>query len=765
MNQSNVEKENNEIKIINTGCCHDCGGRCTLKAHVKDGKIIRFETDNGEDPQLRACLRGRAYRQKVYHPNRLKYPMRRIGERGEGKFERISWDEALDIVANKMKEIKEKYGNSSILFVPGAGNQGMLHGVTPVGLMLNQFGGYTRMWGAASYEGPLFASMATYGTMMTGNAREDMLNSNLIIMWGWNPANTVWDPGTPLMLARAREKGIKIINIDPIFTDSAAVLADQWIPIRPGTDSAMLIAMAYVIITENLQDQNFIDKYTVGYYKYKAYIVGEVDGVPKTPEWAEAITKVPAHTIINLAKEYAMSKPAALIAGWGPARTALGEQYSRAANVLCAITGNIGIKGGYASGFMRAYYSRETVISSRRKQTGPIKKDEKKESEQKQTPRGNPVDFRAPPRKDALYKLRGGTNPARTRIHFNEYYDAILQGREGGFPADLKMAYIAAENRLNQYSNVNKGIKALKSLEFIVVHEQFMTPTAKFADILLPINTFMERNDIAVPWLGSPYYIYLNKAIDSLYESKSDLEICKELAKKLGIEAGLLNLPEEQILRIFTSPRKDIKSYDEMKRDGFYKVKVDEPFVAFREQIEDPENNPFPTLSGKIEIYCEHMAELNIPNMPPIPKYLSHEEHYDAPLAKKYPLQLLTPHNKRRTHSSLSMIPWLEEVEPHGVWINPIDANERKISHGDLVDIFNDRGRVRIPANITERIVPGTVVIYQGAWYNPDKDGVDHGGCGNVLTKDTRSPGGAFPMNSALVEVELYEKKKSEGSS
>ncbi|MFX1324606.1 MAG: molybdopterin-dependent oxidoreductase [Promethearchaeota archaeon] len=765
MNQSDIEAENNNFKIINTGCCHDCGGRCTLKAHVKDGKIIRFETDNGEDPQLRACLRGRAYRQKVYHPDRLKYPMRRIGERGEGKFERISWDEALDIVANKMKEIKEKYGNSSILFVPGSGNQGMLHGVTPVGLMLNQFGGYTRMWGAASYEGPLFATMATYGTMMTGNAREDLLNSNLIIMWGWNPANTVWDPGTPLMLARAREKGIKVVNVDPIFTDSAAVLADQWIPIRPGTDSAMLIAMAYVIITENLQDQKFIDKFTEGYEKYKAYIMGEEDGIPKTPEWAEKITKVPINTIINLAKEYATNKPAALIAGWGPARTALGEQYSRAANVLCAITGNIGIKGGYASGFMRAYYSRETVTSSRKKQTGPIKQEERKETEQKQTPRGNPVDFQAPPRKDALYKLRGGTNPASTRIHFNEYYDAILQGREGGFPADLKMAYIAAENRLNQYSNVNKGIKALKSLEFIVIHEQFMTPTAKFADILLPINTFMERNDIAVPWLGSPYYIYLNKAIDSLYESKSDLEICKELAKKLGIEAGLLNLPEEQILRIFTSPRKDIKSYDEMKRDGFYKVKVKEPFVAFKEQIEDPENNPFPTLSGKIEIYCEHIAELNIPNMPPIPKYLSHEEHYDAALAKKYPLQLLTPHNKRRTHSSLSMIPWLEEVESHAVWINPIDANERKISHGDLVDIFNDRGRVRIPAKVTERIVPGAVVIYQGAWYNPDKNGVDHGGCGNVLTNDTRSPGGAFPMNSALVEVELYEKKNSEGSS
>ncbi|MHA1883885.1 MAG: molybdopterin-dependent oxidoreductase [Promethearchaeota archaeon] len=764
MSKDNTEVKESDIKIINTGCCHDCGGRCTLKAHVKDGKIIRFETDNGEDPQLRACLRGRVYRQKVYHQDRLKYPMRRIGERGEGKFERITWDEAYEEVATKMKEIKEKYGNSSILFVPGAGNQGLLHGVTPVGVMLNQFGGYTRMWGIPSYEGALFASMATYGTMMTGNAREDLLNSKLIIMWGWNPANTVWDPGTPLWLAKARENGIKIINIDPIFTDSAAVLANQWIPIRPGTDAAMLNAMAYVIISENLQDQPFIDKYTVGFEKYKAHLMGYDDGIPKTPQWAEEITTVPAEIIISLAREYATNKPAALMAGWGPARTARGEIYSRAANILCTITGNIGIRGGYASGFMRAYYSRETVSSDKKKKSGPISDKEREEMKKKQTPRGNPVDWGAPPRKDSLYKLRGGTNPASTRIHFNEYYDAILQGKKGGFPADLKMAYIAAENRLNQYSNVNKGVKALKSLEFIVVHEQFMTPTAKFADILFPVNTFMERNDVAVPWLGSPYYIYLNKAIDSLYESKSDLEICKGLAKKLGIQPGLLSLTEDQILRIFTGPRKDIGSYEEMKRDGFYKVKVEEPFVAFKEQIEDPETNPFPTLSGKIEIYCDHIAELNIENMPPIPTYLSHEEHYDAPKAKEYPLQLLTPHNKRRTHSSISMIPWLEEIEPHMVWINTKDAEERGINFGDMVDVFNDRGRVRISARVTERIIPGTVAVYQGAWYNPDKDGVDLGGCGNVLTKDSYSPGGAFPMNSALVQVELFSKKQSEGS-
>ena len=750
---------NDDIKIINTGCCHDCGGRCVLRAHIKNGKIIRFETDNGEEPQIRACMRGRAYRQRVYHPDRLKYPLRRIGERGKGKFERISWDEALEEVASKLKEIKEKYGNPSILLIAGGGNQGMIHGVVPVGLMLNMFGGYTRFWGAPSYEGAIFASMATYGTITTGSAREDLLNSKLIIMWGWNPANTIWDPGTSLMLAKVREKGIKIYAIDPIFTDSAATFADKWIPIRPGTDAAMLIAMAYVIITENLQDQSFIDKYTVGFDKYKNYILGIDDGIPKTPAWAEAITTVPAEIISNLARDYAKNKPAALIAGWGPARTARGEQYSRAANVLTAITGNIGIDGGYASGFMRAYSSREMMVpgGKKKKKEGPYKEERKRS---KPRPQDNPVDMGAPPRKYSLHKLRGGTNPASTRVHINDLYNLILQGRNGGYPADIKMAYVVATNRLNQYGNIKRGVEAFKSLEFIVIHEQFMTPTAKYADIILPVNTFMERIDAAVPWLGSPYYIYLNKAIDSLYESKSDLEICRELSKKLDIKGSLLNLSEDQILHIFTGARKDILNYNKMKKDGYCKVKVEEPFVAFKEQIRDPENNPFPTLSSKIEIYCEHMEEMNHSMLPPIPKYLSHSEHYDAPKAKIYPLQLLTPHNKRRTHSTLHNMPWLEEIETHAVWINPVDASERGIKNDDLVHVFNDRGKIRILAKVTERIMPGVVCVHQGAWYNPNEEGVDLGGCANVLTNDGYSPGGACPMNSALVQVELHTKKQ-----
>lgn len=753
MSDNLKEDIQNKIEIVNTGCCHDCGGRCVLRAHIKEGKIIAITTDNDEKPQLRACLRGRAYRQRVYSPKRLKYPLRRVGEKGKGEFERISWDEALDIVANKLKETKEKFGNNSILLIPGGGNQGMIHGVIPVALMLNKFGGYTRMWGSPSYEGALFASMATYGTITTGNSRQDLLNSNLIIMWGWNPANTVWDPGTSLILAKAREKGIKIISIDPIYTDSAATYADQWIPIRPGTDTAVLLSIGYVIISENLYDKDFISKYTLGFDKYKDHVMGYEDDIPKTPRWAEEISSVPADKIQQLAREYATAKPAALIAGWGPARSAYGEQYSRAANILTALTGNIGISGGYASGFMRAYSSRE------RRVPGTKQKDSKSD---KPRLKDNPVDFKAPPRKYSLYKLHGGTNPANTRIHYNDYYDAILKGKEGGYPADLKLGYVVATNRLNQYGNVNKGVKALKKLDFMVVHEQFMTPTAKFADIILPVNTFMERDDAAVPWLGAPYYLYLNKAIDSLYESKSDFEICKELSKRLGIELDLFQLTEKQLLRMFISLRPDIKSFRNFKKRGYCKVHLEEPFIAFKKQIENLEKNSFPTLSGKIEIYSEHMDELDHPNLPPIPNYLPHEESHNSPKTKEFPLQLITPHNKRRTHSTLHDIPWLEEVEPHRAWINPKDANKRNIRDNDIVDIFNERGRIRIPANVTERIIPGTVCVYQGAWYNPNDEGVDIGGCANVLTKDDYSPGGAFPFNSNLVQVELTSKEELE---
>ncbi len=719
-------------EIIRSGGCHDCGGKCIHRVHVKDGKIVRIETDNGEEPQLRSCLRGRSYRQRVYSPDRLRYPMKRVGSRGEGKFERISWDEALDTIATELKEVKETYGPAAILHVFSSGSTGYLHNWQAVQRLLNLFGGCTVRWGTPSAEGSVFASIATYGTLYTAHTRDDLVNSRLIVMWGWNPAVTIQGTNTSLYFAQAKEAGTKIISVDPRFTDSTAVFADQWVPIRPGTDVAAMIAMAYVIIKENLQDQKFLDTYTVGFDKFKDYVLGIEDGIPKTPAWAEPITNVPAATIENLARAYATNKPAALMPGHGPARAAYGEQFHRATSTLAAMTGNIGIHGGNPAGFGTD-------------RLGP------------RVPEGeNPVEQGAP----SLGYIGGGvldsTIKSRYRVHGSKVWDAILKGKAGGYPSDFKLLYIVDSNCLNQHLNSNKGVEALKKIEFIVVHEQFMTATARFADILLPINTIMERNDIHRPLYPGFYYIYSNKAIQPLCESKSDFEIAIDLAPRLGVTNYGYKTEDEWLRYILEKCHDlygDVCGYDELKSKGVYKLQHREPVVAFKAQIEEPDNNPFPTTSGKIEIYSQQIAALDHPEIPPIPKYIEAWESRSDPLSSIYPLQLITTHSRRRANSTYDNIPWLKETEPNSIMINSADAQTRGINNGDQVRVFNDRGEMIIQAKVTERIMPGVVDIGQGAWFMPDEMGIDKGGCANVLTKDEHSPGGAFPFNTCLVEV------------
>ena len=219
-------------KVVMSGCSQDCGGRCVLKFYVKDGEIRRIETDDGEEPQLRACVRGRAYRQKVYAPERLFYPMKRVGARGEGKFERISWDEALGKVSSELVRVRDNYGPEAIGFLAGTGHaQALLHHRNAVSRLLNLLGGYTSYWGGASAEGSVFANQVTYGTLVTGHNRDDHVNSKLLIFWGWNPMVTIQSTLTSYYLMQAKEKGTKIICVDPRFTDTCALLADQWIPI------------------------------------------------------------------------------------------------------------------------------------------------------------------------------------------------------------------------------------------------------------------------------------------------------------------------------------------------------------------------------------------------------------------------------------------------------------------------------------------------------------------------------------------------------
>jgi len=737
MTAGEASRAGGEVRIVRASATFDCGGRCPLRLHVKDNRIVRVEGDDAPEPdQLRTCLRCRAYRQMVHHPERLMYPQKRIGAKGEGKFARISWDEALETLAGELKRVKETYGPESIFLATGGGYLAGLHNPgLAAARLLNQFGGFTTHYGNISSEGAVWASLTTYGSVMVGHSRDDLMNSKLIILWGWDPARMISGTNTMYHLIRAKENGAKVISIDPRYHDTAAVLADEWIPIRPGTDTAVMVAMAQVMIRENLHDQAFLDKYTVGFDKFADYVLGREDGLEKTPAWAAEISGVPAETIERLAREYAATKPAALMDCQGPARSAMGEQYNRCAATLCAMTGNVGRPGGSAGGGLMGI----PVAHMFRMPGIP--------------PGKNPVEMKGPKIKGTL-DIR---DRVVMRVHINKIFDAILEGKKGGYPADIKLVWSMCNNYLNQTGNSNKAARALKKLEYLAVNELFMTPQARYADLLLPVTSAAERSDLTRPWPSGPYYIFINRALEPLGECKSDLDIAAELAERLGIK-DFKPFSDEEYLRMFMDQDPEmaaqIKDFEKFKKEGVHRVRLPEPIVAFKEQIDEIEKNPFPTPSGKIEIYSQRVADMNHPLCPPIPKYMRTPEDRFDPLAEKYPLQLLTPHPKNRVHSELYKVEWLREVEPHRVWINPVDAEARGVRNGDEVYVFNDRGRVAITAWVTERIIPGVVCIFEGAWYHPDENGVDRGACANTLTNDAYSGGGASVLNTALVQVE-----------
>lgn len=369
-------------KVIWSACTVNCGSRCPLRMHVVDGEIKYVETDNtGDDNydglhRVRACLRGRSMRRRVYNPDRLKYPMKRVGARGEGKFERISWEEAYDIIATNMQRLIKEYGNESIYLNYGTGTLGgtmtrSAPGNTTVARLMNCCGGYLNHYGDYSSAQIAEGLNYTYGGWADGNSPSDIENSKLVVLFGNNPGETrMSGGGVTYYLEQARQKSnARMIIIDPRYTDTGAGREDEWIPIRPGTDAALVNGLAYVMITENTVDQAFLDKYCVGYDEktlpasapknghYKAYILGEgPDGVAKTPEWASQITGVPADKIIKLAREIGSTKPAFISRGWGPQRHANGEIATRAISMLAILTGNVGINGGN-SGAREGSYS------------------------------------------------------------------------------------------------------------------------------------------------------------------------------------------------------------------------------------------------------------------------------------------------------------------------------------------------------------------------------------------------------------------------
>ena len=775
-----------QLTTVVTSCAHNCGSRHVLVAHKKGDVIVRLSTDNGEyqaggaygkdtleEPQLRACLRGRSYRARLYSPERLLYPMKRVGARGEHKFKRITWDEALNEIAQKMVQLKKDFGPTAILDQSYAGaSYGVLHKSDQIegllGRFLGMFGCRTNSWSVPSYQGTTFSSRMTFGTIQDGNEDDAFAHSKLIIMWGWNPAYTFHGGNTFYYMRMAKQRGCKFVLVDPQYTDSAAVYDAWWIPIKPNTDAAMMAAMAYHIFTNNWQDQKFINKFVLGRdagtlpkefagkENFKDYILGTYDKQPKTSEWAEPICGVKADDIKKLAEMYARTKPAALKASWSPGRASYGEQYNRMAAALQAMTGNIGILGGCAEGVGKAWHSESVAypydenanlwwasIKSDRWAHCVLNYPNLKREELGLWPRGDELDGKIP---------------------------------------NIKAIFWQGSDWFNQLTNINKEIKAIDKLELVVCMDSTITPSGIWADYLLPIATHFERHDVALPWYKGHYYIHRPKVIEPLGESKTDFQVFTEMCYRLEqIDPSLKNLGQRYNPRAqrdyFQNPdavdeaylkawwegsvqhhQHVTMSWDEFKQHGTYKFKLSEPHVAFRDQV--TKGVPFETASSKIEIFSTYLAGIEDwtktqfgYEIPYIPKWIEPFESLNHPITKDYPFHLISPHPRWRTHSIFNNIPWLRETYEQEVTINASDAKKLGILTGDTVEVWNERGKCVVPAYVTERLLPGVLVLFEGAWMDPDKDGVDRAGNPDFLTLDNPSPAGAFAYNNAMVQI------------
>jgi molybdopterin-containing oxidoreductase family molybdopterin binding subunit len=684
---------------------------------VEDGEIRKLESaDYPGDPSARSiCLKGLSNGRVVYHPDRLKHPLKRVGDRGEGKWQRITWDEAFDAIASKLLEVKERYGPESVKVIAASSSHvGMLMGR----LMAARF---ANVWGAGGVFEPKShwladmripaASLLTLGDSGQSHRLQDLIHSKMVILWGGNPAETYF-PEMRFILD-ARDRGAKIVVIGPLF-DATAAKADQWVPIRPATDAALAMAMIHVIIEEGLYDKDFVMRHTVGPFlvrgdtklflrEEEAYRVWDlnanvlssvgttsspalfgsslVDGVTckpafqvlaeraayYTPDRAEGITGVPADTIRGLALEYARSKPAAIRMYYGMSRTLNSTLSTRAAITLAAITGNIGLSGGGAS---IPQITPSVVLDEQ--------------------------GVACPPGAPGVKTLPGSRSPIR----------GWKQIREGK-PYPIKVLFNSYRNDLQCDGHVEGYREILKKVDLVVVMDIFMTRTAQFADIVLPEATIYERDDLVT---ATDYIQRMEKAIEPLYETKSALEIWSEIARRVGLGKHFQHAPQDYMRILFDSNHPSLAG---ITLERLEKEKIVRGNVPFPPEIPFARRE-FPTPSGRIEFYNELLAEFG--QELPI-----HQETLESPrrslLARQYPLVFLSAKFRATTHSVMANVDWMQEVSTEPLLdMNPVDADERGIKDGDMVVAFNDRGRVKLKARLNEAVPPGTVNVPHGWW-------------------------------------------------
>jgi len=817
--------------------------------HVKDGRIIRIrpivfdDSDapswtleaHGEKftPPRKACLSSYTMTERVrcYSEDRIKYPLKRIdfdpdGERnpqnrGKANYERISWEDALDIVAGEMKRVREKYGPAAIMSTASSHHMWGLIGYrhSTWARFFNLIG-FTNIWhNPDSWEGWVWGATHAYGYYWklglseVYDALEDSLrNSEMVVHWGNDPDTTRADYGgqeSAIWRLWLRELGVKQIFIDPFCNHTAAILADKWIAPRPGTDAAMAEAIAYVWLKENTYDKEFIDRTSLGFDDFKKHILGEDDGISRTPGWAAEICGVPARTITALAREWAAKRTvlaAGTRAGMSSAcRQAYAHEWTRLMVLLQAMQG-VGKPGvsywstttgaphnswlefpGYADGVINKFAKKSVV---------------------------NPV-------KQAIYRIlvpQAVLNPPIKWRGTDGFCGGSLdsQFQENIYPmegcSEVKMFYRYGGAYIGTMTNTNQWIRMYQSpkLECVINQSVWMDPETRFADIILPACTNLERPDIA-EWANAGGYgyhittgnnhrviVYQKKCIERLYESKTDYQIFTEIADRLGIKEEFTegNSEEDWIRIVFeNSDLPKYVSFEEFKRKGYFVVPVPDNYKStpgFRwfyegRECDTPDRfNPkrgtekakeLSTYSGKFEFVSQSLLQ-NLPDdneRPPLPRYIPSWEGYGSELMQKYPIQLISPHPRHSYHTQHDIhVSWLADIPSHRIrkdnykwWpfrLNPGDATSRGITNGDIVKMYNDRGSVLGIAVVTERVKPGTIHSYESSGlYDPVERGMaestDRGGCVNLLTPSRLMSENAPGMspNSCLVEIKRWE--------
>jgi molybdopterin guanine dinucleotide-containing S/N-oxide reductase-like protein len=840
--KNNLELEKSCLKTLGFG-----PNANSAVVDVNKGKIVRIRPlhfDWKYDPNLfnpwKMEVRGQvfepgpktllahyslAYKSRVYSPNRILYPLKRVDwnpdgdrhpeNRGKSKYVRISWDEAVEIIVKEIKRVKEKYGSTYAVLLQqdGHGEQKTIHAAHGCATrFMELLGGYTlQTRNPDSWEGWYWGAKHAWGMEPVGqmepvtNVMQDISeNSRLLLFWGCDPETT--PQGLDGQMASRlcfwwNQLGIKQIYICPDVNYGAAIHADKWIPIKPNTDAAMRLALAYLWITEGTYDKAYVATHTYGFDKFAEYVLGKEDGVPKTPEWASKKCGVPEWTIKALARHWA-SNPTTLLHGNGSPgiRGPYSTENARLEVLLMAMQG-LGQPGKHQVKMIEwGMHGREPMP------VGTIVPNLSNVSMGSYVPlvwnTKNGVPHRS---------MGAGLKPEnifpRQFIPKDLIHDAILNPPINWYGTTLLSAPV--EDQFTQYTYPAKGcpeihmiwtdtpcwitcwndtntyIKALRNpkIEFILAQHPWLENDCTFADIVLPVSTKFEELDIHSDNGNGQYRVlaYEKQCIEPVGESMSDYEIVCLIAEKMGLlEQYSGGKTVEGLVKkgFLTSGVQNLTTFEEFKEKGYFVIPTDPEWKSYPVGMtnfnENPDQNPLKTPSGKIEFYSQNLAKYfpDDKERPPVPHWIekgqSHDESLSGERAKKYPLLVVSNHPRWRVHAMHDDITWIREIptckvkgwdgynyEP--IWINPTDAAARGISSGQIIKIFNERGAVLGGACVTERIMPGVVYMDHGARYDAIVPGeLDRGGAINTITPHNLTSKNATGMvvSGYLVQVE-----------